>query len=178
MMTRKPTAKQLAALKKGREANQRKRKAIAKKKATVRKAINSAKTKIRKQNSKITQQAITDAIKKLKKRGLAGANKGVNGWSRGRKRYFGGNSGYVGYSKSRRAVEAEYNGLRNKSQMNREFLDEVNDILLERGAKKITLKKIKDNLANINADEWHHTSKYGNRTDYYSAETIATYFLR
>ncbi len=92
---------------------------------------------------------------------------------------FGGNSGYVGYSKSKRAVEAEERGLRNKSQMNKDFAEEVNRLIQEQapGTPKVTLKMIKDALGKkIKADEWHHTSKYGNRTDYWSAETVAAYF--
>ena len=90
---------------------------------------------------------------------------------------FGGNSGYVGYSKSRRAVEAEERGLRNKSQMDSAFADEVNELIQQRNpnAPRVTLKQIKDSLDRVRADEWHHTSMYGNRTNYYSAETIAEY---
>ena len=93
-------------------------------------------------------------------------------------RRFGGNSGYVGYSKSKRAVGAEQRGLRNKSQMDSDFADEVNALIQEsnHNAPKVTLKQIRDSLKNIHADEWHHTSMYGNRTNYYSAETIADYF--
>lgn len=88
--------------------------------------------------------------------------------------WYGGNSGYIGYSKSKRAAEAERRGLRNKSQMNREFLEEVNELLPPE--RRVTLKKIKENLDNMRYDEWHHTSKYGNKTYYYSAETVAEYF--
>lgn len=87
-------------------------------------------------------------------------------------RTFGGNSGYVGYSKSRRAVDAEERGLRSKSQMTNVFANAVSEIV----GKKVTLREIKDALQYIHADEWHHTSKYGNKTDYYSVETIANYF--
>ena len=95
------------------------------------------------------------------------------------KRY-GGNSGYVGYSKSKRAVDAEERGLRNASQMNAEFANEVNQIIEERtGApSKLTLKAIKAALPNIPADEWHHTSMYGNKTNYYSAERVASHFAK
>lgn len=91
--------------------------------------------------------------------------------------YYGGNSGYVNYSKSKRAVEAEANGLRNKSQMDASFAKEVNDLIQQvvPGAKRVTLKQIKRALDEIEPDEWHHTSMYGNRTNYYSAETIAEY---
>ncbi len=94
------------------------------------------------------------------------------------RRYFGGNSGYVGYSKSKRAVDAEERGLRSKSQMDRFFAEEVNELIKKESpdAPTVTLKQIKDSLSEIRADEWHHTSMYGNRTNYYSAETIAAFF--
>ncbi len=96
------------------------------------------------------------------------------------RRWYGGNSGYVGYSKSKRAVDAEERGLRNASQMNGDFAKEVNSIIEERTGQpsKLTLKAIKGVLSDIRADEWHHTSKYGNRTNYYSAETVASYFAK
>ena len=95
------------------------------------------------------------------------------------RRVIGGNSGYVGYSKSKRAVRAENAGLRNKSQMDAEFASEVNDIIASENPDqpKVTLKEIKQSLKNIKPDEWHHTSMYGNRTNYYSARTVADYFL-
>lgn len=95
----------------------------------------------------------------------------------GPRRYYGGNSGYVGYSKSKRAVAAEERGLRSKSQMDRAFANEVNRIIVDNGGTPISLKAIKDALPSITADEWHHTSMYGNKTDYYSAEKIADYFI-
>lgn len=88
-------------------------------------------------------------------------------------RTFGGNRGYVDYSKSVRAVEAEQRGLRNKSQMDKNFADKVNGLIDD--GTKFSLKEIKTALKFIDADEWHHTSKMGNKTDYYSAETIADY---
>ena len=95
------------------------------------------------------------------------------------RRAIGGNSGYVGYSKSKRAVRAENAGLRNKSQMDAEFASEVNDIIASENPDqpKVTLKEIKQSLKNIKPDEWHHTSMYGNRTNYYSARNVADYFL-
>jgi len=90
---------------------------------------------------------------------------------------FGNNSGYVGYSKSRRAVGAENKGLRNKSQMDQSFSDEVNQLIEDKGGKRVSLKKIKEELENIPSNEWHHTGMYGKKTDYYSAETVANYFL-
>ena len=89
---------------------------------------------------------------------------------------FGGNSGYVGYSKSKRAVDAERRGLRSKSQMDKDFADMVNDLISSNGGDPVTLTAIKKALPNIKRDEWHHTSKYGNKTDYYSAFSVASYF--
>lgn len=93
---------------------------------------------------------------------------------------YGGNSGYVGYSKSKRAVAAEERGLKNASQMNSEFAKEVNTIIEERtgNPSKLTLKAIKAALPDIKADEWHHTSKFGNKTNYYSAERVASHFAK
>ena len=90
---------------------------------------------------------------------------------------FGGNSGYVGYSKSRRAVDAENRGLRSKSGMDKAFAEKVNSIIEERGGKRVSLAQIKKATDEVKADEWHHTSMYGNRTNYYSAETLADYFI-
>ena len=97
----------------------------------------------------------------------------------GKKRYYGGNSGYVGFSKSRRAVDAEDRGLKNKSQMDNYFVGEIKDYVKSKTGEdiKISLALIKRELTNMKADEWHHTSKYGNRTDYYSVETIGNYFI-
>jgi len=58
-----------------------------------------------------------------------------------------------------------------------DFLEEVNELIEEQGGEPITLRLLKQDLEFINADEWHHTSKYGNKTNYYSAETIADYYL-
>lgn len=97
----------------------------------------------------------------------------------GRNKYYGGNSGYVGYSKSKRAVDAEDRGLKNKTQMNIDFTKEIIDYIKKETNEdvKLTLLSIRKELPNINADEWHHTSKYGNKTNYYSVETIGDYFI-
>lgn len=97
----------------------------------------------------------------------------------GASRGFGGNSGYVGYSKSKRAVNAEDRGLRNKSQIDKEFAKAVNDYLLSMNPtqKAIKVSDIKKNIDAIKPTEWHHTSKYGNRTNYYSVEDVANFFL-
>lgn len=96
-----------------------------------------------------------------------------------KRRIFGGNSGYFGYSKSLNAISAEERGLCNKSQMDKYFLDEVNSLISEelKSPFKTTLKEIKDNLQYLEPDEWHHTSMYGNKTNYYSAATVARYFI-
>ena len=88
---------------------------------------------------------------------------------------YGGNSGYVGYSKSKRAAEAEERGLRSVSQMDKEFADEVNRLVSEATGEEsnLSLKKIRDIAKSGRYEEWHHTSMYGNRTKYYSADTIA-----
>lgn len=87
----------------------------------------------------------------------------------------GGNSGYVGYSKSKRAVAAEENGLRNASQIDKGFAEEVNKILAEEGKESVTLQDIKRFVKEYQnmRDEWHHTSRFGNKTSYWSAETVA-----
>ena len=95
------------------------------------------------------------------------------------KKSFGGNSGYVGYSKSKRAVDAEDRGLRSVSNMDREFAEEVSEIVSRESGKeaKVSLAEVKRIAKDMRGDEWHHTSKYGNRTQYYSAESIAERIL-
>lgn len=103
---------------------------------------------------------------------LLKSRKGVSGIGSPR-RVFGGNSGYVNYSKSKRAVQAEAEGKRSISHFDRAFVEQVNAILATVGAKPITIAKAKRIAQNTQADEWHHTSMYGNKTFYYSPETIA-----
>ena len=86
---------------------------------------------------------------------------------------YGGNSGYVGYSKSKRAVQAEEEGKRSVSNFDRPFVESVNEILQSVGAEGITIAESKRLAKKTRADEWHHTSMYGNKTNYYSPETIA-----
>lgn len=66
-------------------------------------------------------------------------------------------AGYAGYSKSNNALQAEANGLLPLSKIT--------------GAPKWSIK-IAANL--IGAEEWHHTSKMYNRTDYYNVEKIVS----
>ncbi len=86
---------------------------------------------------------------------------------------FGGNSGYYGYSKSVRAVEAEESGKRSISNFDNEFVSKVNDILQSVEAETISIAQAKRLAKEVTPDEWHHTSMYGNKTNYYSPETIA-----
>ena len=69
---------------------------------------------------------------------------------------FGGNSGYVGYSMSKRAQQARNNGVFPKTDFKKEFG------ISERLFKVLEEKKI------VYVSEWHHTSKVGNRTNFYS----------
>lgn len=103
---------------------------------------------------------------------LLKSRKGVSGIGSPR-RVFGGNSGYVNYSKSKRAVQAESEGKRSISKFDRAFVEQVNAILATVGAEPLTIAKAKRIAQNTQADEWHHTSMYGNKTFYYSPETIA-----
>lgn len=70
-------------------------------------------------------------------------------------RVFGGNSGYVGYSMSKRAAQAREEGRFPKTDFKKEYglTEKVLDGLVKAG--------IVDN------SEWHHTSKYGNKTPFY-----------
>ena len=69
---------------------------------------------------------------------------------------FGGNIGYVGYSMSKRAQQARNNGIFPKTDFKKEFG------ISERLFKVLEEKKI------VYVSEWHHTSKVGNRTNFYS----------
>lgn len=71
-------------------------------------------------------------------------------------RSFGGNSGYVGYSMSKRAQQARNNGIFPKTDFKKEFG------ISERLFKVLEEKKI------VYVSEWHHTSKAGNRKNFYS----------
>lgn len=74
------------------------------------------------------------------------------------RRWYGGNSGYVGYSMSKRAAEAREEGRFPKT----DFMNEYD-----------VSKRDLDELVNagvINNSEWHHTSKYGNKTTFYGWE--------
>ena len=71
---------------------------------------------------------------------------------------YGGNSGYVGYSKSVRAMLAENEGKYPKTTFKKVY-----------GLSEKKFKELEDRGI-ISVSEWHHTSMYGNRTNYYSID--------
>lgn len=73
-------------------------------------------------------------------------------------RVFGGNSGYVGYSMSRRAANAREEGRYPKTDFKKIY-----------GLTDKTLSVLVD-LGIISDTEWHHTSKFGNKTTFYAWE--------
>ena len=83
-----------------------------------------------------------------------------------RYRSFGGNSGYVDYSMSKRAAEARREGRYPKTDFKKEYgvSGKSFDFLRKAGI--------------ISSSEWHHTSKFGNRTDFFSwsNDTDAEYY--
>lgn len=91
--------------------------------------------------------------------GLVGAaymlkkDKSISGIGR---TWYGGNSGYQGYSMSKRAVEAREEGRYPKTDFKKVY-----------GINDATLNALVE-LNVISNDEWHHTSKYGNKTKFYS----------
>ena len=68
---------------------------------------------------------------------------------------FGNNSGYVGYSMSKRAARAKAAGKFPKTEFKREY------------GVSTKLFNILNRLHIVSATEWHHTSMYGNQTDFY-----------
>lgn len=82
-------------------------------------------------------------------------NEALEGNDKIRFRIVGGNSGYVGYSMSKRAAEAKEEGRFPKTQFVKEYGVPAThlDALVAAGI--------------ISNDEWHHTSKFGNKTPFY-----------
>lgn len=68
---------------------------------------------------------------------------------------FGGNSGYVDYSMSKRALRARNEGALPKTDFKKEY------------GLTAQLFDMLDKLGIIYVSEWHHTSKFGNRTNFY-----------
>jgi hypothetical protein len=79
---------------------------------------------------------------------------------------FGGNSGYVGYSISVRAVQAKNDGKYPKTEFKKVYSVSAKqfDALLYDGI--------------ICGSEWHHTSKYGNRTTFYEIVDPILFYAR
>ena len=73
-------------------------------------------------------------------------------------RVFGGNSGYVGYSMSKRAEQAREEGRYPKTDFKKTYgiTDKMLTALVESGI--------------VSNNEWHHTSKFGNKTTFYGFE--------
>ena len=78
---------------------------------------------------------------------------------------FGGNSGYAGYSESIRSIQAKEDGRYPKTILKKEYgiSQKKFDELLNRGV--------------IYKSEWHHTSMYGNKTEFYSIDNIVLFCL-
>jgi len=71
---------------------------------------------------------------------------------------FGGNSGYIGYSQSKRSLSAKNEGRYPKTLFKKYY--------------SISEKKFKEleDRGVIYISEWHHTSKFGNKTNFYSID--------
>jgi len=77
------------------------------------------------------------------------------------------NHGYVGYSKSVRAREAE-----------REYLFPLTiAVKIVAALAGCTQKVARETLLKRGSDEWHHTSKFFNRTEYYDVRASARFLL-
>lgn len=70
----------------------------------------------------------------------------------------GGNSGYIGYSESVRSQQAKLDGKFPKTLFKKEYglTEKQFNNMLERGI--------------IYVSEWHHTSKFGNKTQFYAID--------
>lgn len=77
----------------------------------------------------------------------------------------GGNSGYIGYSESVRSYNAKKEGKYPKTLFKKEY--------------GITEKKFKEleERGVISISEWHHTSKFGNKTDFWAVNDFVLFYL-
>ncbi len=77
----------------------------------------------------------------------------------------GGNSGYIGYSESVRSYNAKKDGKYPKTLFKKEY--------------GITEKKFKEleERGVISISEWHHTSKFGNKTDFWAVNDFVLFYL-
>jgi len=79
--------------------------------------------------------------------------------------YYAPNSGYRGYSESVRAYEAKQEGKFPKTTFKRHYgISEKKFIELE-------------NRGVIYNSEWHHTSKFFNKTKFYAIENIILFYI-
>lgn len=84
------------------------------------------------------------------------------------------NSGYHGFSMSKRAVEAYDNGERPLSKWSKkDIIEEIIEMEYELGVpldkiKKIPLTALKSLV--LSKSSWHHTSKYANKSSFYSID--------
>ena len=80
-------------------------------------------------------------------------------------------SGYNGYSMSNNAVMAYDNDLKPLSKWTKDdILEAIEDDEIRKLAENYSLKVLKDVF--LYYKEWHHTSKYYNKTEFYGLRTI------
>jgi hypothetical protein len=77
----------------------------------------------------------------------------------------GGNSGYINYSESVRSFQAKQDGRMPKTLFKKEW---------QISEKKFT--ELKDRGI-IYVSEWHHTSKFGNKTEFYSINNLPVFYF-
>lgn len=77
-------------------------------------------------------------------------------------------AGYCGYSKSNNAVEAEENGIFPLSHVGKH----IQYLIIKNLGFKPTLKDCKALAEVYGTSEWHHSSKFYNRVDYYDSQAI------
>lgn len=80
---------------------------------------------------------------------------------------FGGNSGYIGYSQSKRSLLAKIEGRFPKTHFKKYY-----------GISEKKFKELEDRQV-IYVSEWHHTSKFGNKTKFYTVyeDMIILFYL-
>ena len=89
-------------------------------------------------------------------------------------------AGYIGFSTSRNAADARDRGLRPISEWSKSLILEAiheaveeEELVLqfdEELLRKVKLSELKK--VALVCEEWHHTSKFYNRTDFYSLDLV------
>ena len=89
-------------------------------------------------------------------------------------------AGYIGYSISRNAADARDRGLRPISEWSKQLILETiheaiedEELVLqfdEELLRKVKLKDLKREA--LVCEEWHHTSKFFNKTDFYGLDLV------